>query len=161
MHRSKLDQPLGNAPGRAPAAQTRAKETQLFSFRNYKNINSHVLTAKIVHRGLFDKCITPKLVSPIFLFLPPLGITKSTCFNQAIQLTPIKKHRTSSVCSWQPRIRRYRYRKCGAFIHHPAPTTSLSISLITEKTTELYICTVSDLAAPVLPGQSGHKPDVS
>lgn len=31
VHNSEQDRPLGNAPGRAPAAQTEAKETQLFS----------------------------------------------------------------------------------------------------------------------------------
>lgn len=38
MHRSELNQPLGNAPGRAPAAQTEVKETQLFSCLNYKGV---------------------------------------------------------------------------------------------------------------------------
>lgn len=39
--RSRLDQPLGNAPGSAPTSQTQAKETQLFSCLNYKGVFTH------------------------------------------------------------------------------------------------------------------------
>lgn len=35
VHNSEQDRPLGNAPGRAPAAQTEAKGTQLFSCLGY------------------------------------------------------------------------------------------------------------------------------
>lgn len=41
VHRSRLDQPLGNAPGRAPTSQTQAEETQLFSCLNYKGVFTH------------------------------------------------------------------------------------------------------------------------
>lgn len=58
VHNSEQDRPLGNAPGRAPAAQTEAKETQLFScLGSTDGIRSHAhFSGKIIQRG---ECFAP------------------------------------------------------------------------------------------------------
>lgn len=53
VHNSEQDRPLGNAPGRAPAAQTEAKEMQLFSCLGHTGgilIHTH-FSAKITRTG--------------------------------------------------------------------------------------------------------------
>lgn len=88
VHRSRLDQPLGNAPGRAPTSQTQAEETQLFSCLNYK--------------GVFT--LTPNQICPPSPFPQVQSVKKhqhlcpcptrinhpSTCPNLVIWSTPIR-----------------------------------------------------------------------
>lgn len=79
MHHSKLDQPLGNAPGRAPAAQTWAKETQLFSCLNYKGVFMRTGCpndpARIVHYSQVLTCFP----------LPARWIVQRTCHKKKIK----------------------------------------------------------------------------
>lgn len=54
MHRSKLDQPPGNAPGRAPAADTGKMNTTCVMLEKHK-VGSLLPSAKTAQNKLFDK----------------------------------------------------------------------------------------------------------
>lgn len=72
VHSSRLEPPLGNAPGRAPAARTEAEE--LFSSLGYKDAFTEQLSAEA------SEALSPEITSPFsHIFTPKTA--PCTCLN--------------------------------------------------------------------------------